>query len=68
MLLYLPGKEGLIRGSSLQNDEKQKSGEKFGADLIHTALLFERYGSTLTSLTRPLGEHQVEKQYVKKDF
>ena len=65
MLLYLPGKEGLIRDSSLQNHEKQKSGEKFDADLIHTALLFERYGSTLTSLTGQLGEPQVEKQYVE---
>ena len=45
-----PAGKPLVRGSSLQNHEKQKSGEKFDTDLKHTALLSERYESTLTSL------------------
>ena len=47
-----PAGKPLVRRSSLQNHEKQKSGEKFDTDLKYTVLLSERYESTLTSLAR----------------
>ena len=63
-----PAGRPLGRGSSLQNQEKQKSGGKSDTDLKHKALLSERYESTLTSLARQPGDPQVEDQYVKKDL
>lgn len=46
----------------------KKSGEKFDTDSKHTALLSERYESTLTSPARQPGDPQVEDQYVKKEL